>query len=132
LAYTSVEPQTVALFEGKSTLSKFDEARRNSAAANPNRPPARTWEPSVQTVDGTIASLHGKQMSMKNRDGHLVVHTLSDEATYTCDGDLCQAGDLVIGNRIRVTVAKGDRTMVVGIESLNTHTHFREHGSQST
>lgn len=106
-------------------MSKFDEARRNSAAANPNRPPERTWEPSVQTVEGIIASLDGTKLSMKNRDGHLVSHTLAVDASYTRDGQACQASDLTVGNRIRVTVAKADRTLAVGIESLDAHKQFK-------
>ncbi len=112
--------------EGNSTLSKFDEARRNSAAVNPNRPPERSWEPSMQTVEGVIASLAGTKMSMKNREENLVSFTLAEDATFTCDGEVCQVSDLAIGNRIRVTVAKGDRTIAVGIESLKQHKHFKK------
>ncbi|MEQ1825806.1 MAG: hypothetical protein ABL921_07655 [Pirellula sp.] len=100
-------------------MSKFDEARKNSASVNPNRPPERTWEPSMQTVDGVIASLDGSRFSLKNRDGRLVSHTLATDATYIRAGQACQASDLAVGNRIRVTVAKADRTMAVGIELLD-------------
>jgi hypothetical protein len=111
--------------QGNPILSKFDEARRNSAAANPNRQPERLWEASTQTVDGSIAGLVGTQLSMKKRDESLVSHTLAKDATYTCDGEACQASDLAIGYRIRVTVAKSDRTVAVGIESLNKHQYFK-------
>jgi hypothetical protein len=49
----------------------------------------------------------------------MVTHTLVPDATFTRDGKACQASDLAIGDRIRVTVAKADRTMAVGIESLD-------------
>jgi hypothetical protein len=103
------------------TLSKFDEARKNSAAANPNRLPERTWEPSLQTVDGVVTGLVGNKLSMKNRDGHVVSHTLAHDATCSRDGKSCQASDFEIGERIRVTVAKADRSIAVGIESLDSH-----------
>jgi hypothetical protein len=106
-------------------LSKFDEARRNSAAANPNRPPERSWEPSMQTVDGVVTSLAINSIVMKNREGNLVSHTLAEDATYTCDQAACLVSDLAIGHRIRVTVAKADRTMAVGIESLNLNSNFK-------
>ncbi len=108
-----------------SILSKFDEARKNSAAANPNRTPERSWEPSQQTVEGVISSLEGTTLSMKNRNGHLVSHRLAEDATYFCDGKVCQASDLAVGFRVRVTVAKGDRTMAVGIESLDKDQSYK-------
>jgi hypothetical protein len=113
------------LLEGNSSLSKFDEARRNSAAANPNRPPERSWEPSLQTVEGVVSGLEGATLSMKNRNGHLVAHKLAEDATYTCDGKSCGASDLAVGQRVRVTVAKGDRTLAVGIESLDKDQSFK-------
>ena len=111
--------------KGILELSKFDEARKNSAAVNPNRPQERIWEPSMQTVDGIITVLAGTTMTMKNRDEKLVSHTLVDDATYTCDGVVCQASDLAIGHRVRVTVAKADRSMAVGIESLSKDKSFK-------
>ena len=78
----------------------------------------------MQTVEGVITLLAGTKMTMKNRDEKLVSLTLVDDATYTCDGVVCQASGLEIGNRIRVTVAKADRTMAVGIESLSKDTNF--------
>ena len=63
---------------------------------------------------------------MKNRDDNVVSHTLAEDATYTCDGEVCQASDLALGYRIRVTVAKVDRTMAVGIESLNKLQNFKK------
>ena len=111
--------------KGILELSKFDEARKNSAAVNPNRPSERSWEPSMQTVEGVITVLAGTKMTMKNRDEKLVSLTLVDDATYTCDGVVCQASDLAIGNRIRVTVAKVDRSMAVGIESLSKDKNFK-------
>ena len=79
----------------------------------------------MQTVEGVITVLAGTKMTMKNRDEKLVSHTLVDDATYTCDGVVCQASDLAIGNRIRVTVAKADRSMAVGIESLSKDKNFK-------
>ena len=79
----------------------------------------------MQTVEGVMVGLAGTSISMKNRDEHVVLHTLAEDATYTCDGVACQLSDLVIGNRIRVTVAKGNRTMAVGIESLSKDKNFR-------
>ena len=78
----------------------------------------------MQTVEGVITVLAGTKMTMKDRDEKLVSLTLVDDATYTCDGVVCLASDLAIGNRIRVTVAKADRTMAVGIESLSKDTNF--------
>ncbi|MFN7450078.1 MAG: hypothetical protein ACK56W_11695 [Pirellula sp.] len=113
------------LFEGNFSLSKFDDARRNSAAANPNRPPERSWEPSLQTVEGIVSGVEGTTLSMKNRNGHLVAHKLAEDATYVCDGKGCNASDLAVGQRVRVTVAKGDRTLAVGIESLDKDPSFK-------
>lgn len=62
---------------------------------------------------------------MKNRNGHLVSHRLAEDATYFCDGKVCQASDLAVGFRVRVTVAKGDRTMAVGIESLDKDQSYK-------
>jgi hypothetical protein len=118
-------PIQPALLEGNSPLSKFDEARRNSAAANPNRPPVRSWEPSLQTVEGVVSALEGTTLSMKNRNGHLVSHKLAEDATFICDGKSCKASDIEIGQRVRVTVAKGDRTLAVGIESLDKDPSFK-------
>lgn len=79
----------------------------------------------MQTVEGIITVLAGTAMTMKNRDEKLVSHTIVDDATFTCDGVACLASDLAVGNRIRVTVAKADRTMVVGIESLIKDKYFK-------
>ena len=78
----------------------------------------------MQTVEGVITVLAGTKMTMKDRDEKLVSLTLVDDATYTCDGVVCQASGLEIGNRIRVTVAKADRSTAVGIESLNKDKNF--------
>ncbi len=115
----------LVLLEGNSSLSKFDEARKNSAAANPNRPPERSWEPSLQTVEGVVTGLEGTTLSMKNRNGHLVAHKLAEDATYICDGKSCSVSNLAVGQRVRVTVAKGDRTLAVGIESLDKDQSFK-------
>jgi hypothetical protein len=79
----------------------------------------------VQTVEGVITSLDGTTFSMKNRNGHLVSHKFAEDATYVCDGKVSKVSDLAIGVRVRITVAKGDRTLAVGIESLDQDESFK-------
>lgn len=73
----------------------------------------------ANVFEGTLVSVAGSKLVMTNKEGKESHYMLTNDARFTCDGTVCQAGDLQAGRRIRVTTATNDRGLATGIESLN-------------
>jgi len=86
-------------------------------------------EQCAQTFDGKIVSLSGDKLVMKSHEGKECSHTLAKDAKLTRDGAHCNAADLKVGSRSRITMKKDDRNTVTGIESLDKHTEFAKHNA---
>lgn len=86
----------------------------------------RDKECSSNIFDGTVVSLTGNKLVMKNNDGKECTHTLIKNAQITCDGITCKPEDLKMGKRIRVTTHEDDQNIATSIESLNKRTEFAD------
>jgi hypothetical protein len=51
---------------------------------------------------------------------------LASDAKLTCDGQACTAGDLKVGNKIRVTTQLDNRNIATGIECIKDNAEFEE------
>ena len=95
--------------------------------AAPQGASATAQEHCSGTFDGSIVSVTGDKLVMKSHEGKECSHTLAKDAKLTRDGMQCNAADLKVGSRSRVTTKKDDRNVVTGIESLEKHTEFAKH-----
>ncbi len=57
----------------------------------------------TQTHEGTVVSVSGDKLTMRDNDGKEMTHTLARDAKVMCDGKECQLSDLKPGMRIWVT-----------------------------
>lgn len=89
-------------------------------AANPKMKSAS------KTFEGKIVSMTGDKLVMISQAGTNYSHTLAKDSKLTCDGRVCQAGDLKAGRRIRVTTQQDNRNVVTGIDSLNKNSEFTQ------
>ena len=76
--------------------------------------------------EGKLVSMTGNHVVVTNIEGIKSFHTLAKDATLTCDGTACQAGDLKVGHRIRMTTRRDAQNVATGIESLNQHDKFTQ------
>ena len=76
------------------------------------------------TFEGKVVSVTGNKLVMTNRVGKEYSHTLAMDATLTCDGAVCKAGDLKAGSRIRVTTNKDASNVATCVESLDENDEF--------
>jgi hypothetical protein len=89
----------------------------SSAAANQDYLPANTFE-------GKFVNMNGDKLLMTNENGKEFSHTLAKDAKLTCDGAVCRAEDLKVGNTIRVSTRKDDHTVATFVESLDKQAAF--------
>ena len=99
--------------------------KRQNAA--PRGAATHAHERCSNTFDGNIVSVTGDKLVMKSHEGKECSHTLAKDAKLTRDGMRCNAADLKVGSRSRVTTKKDDRNVVTGIESLEKHAEFAKH-----
>jgi len=74
--------------------------------------------------EGKIVSMRGNKLVMSNKAGKNHSHTLAKDVTITCDGKSCNAEDLKVGCKVRVTTKDDHRTVAVLIESLDRHAEY--------
>lgn len=79
-----------------------------------------------KTFEGKIVSMTGDKLVMTSKAGTNYSHTLAKDSKLTCDGRVCQAKDLKVGCKIRVTTKQDDRNVVIGIDSLNKNSEFAQ------
>ena len=118
------------LFEVPALVSPVDEKYMSTvlevpmlafqvAAILPKKSASKTFE-------GKIVSMTGDKLVMISQAGTNYSHTLAQDSKLTCDGRVCQAGDLKAGRKIRVTTQQDDRNVVTGIDSLNKNAEFAQ------
>lgn len=84
----------------------------------PAAPAAGKPANAANVFEGTFVSVAGSKLVMTNKEGQKLEYMLTNDARFSCDGTVCQVGDLQAGRRIRVTTAPNDRSLATGIESL--------------
>jgi hypothetical protein len=72
------------------------------------------------THDGKIVSVTGNKLVMSNKEGKECSHTLANDAKLTRDGSHCNAADLKVGSKIRVTT----HNVATAVEALDKHAEF--------
>jgi hypothetical protein len=78
------------------------------------------------THEGIVVSVTGDKLVMKGTgtDAAEYTHTLSSDATVTCDGKTCTLSDLKPGMKVRVTTKSGDKAVATKVEALDKNTDF--------
>lgn len=84
--------------------------------------------PSGKSMDGTVVSVSGDQLTLTSKDGKEHSHTLAANVKVTCDGKACSAMDLKPGMRIRVTADNTEPHAATRIEALDTDRDFEKGG----
>lgn len=78
----------------------------------------------ANTHEGTVVSVTGNQLIMKDKAGKEHTHQLAASADITCDGKTCKLSDLKPGQKIRVTTTKGDEKTATKVEALDKNKNF--------
>ena len=81
---------------------------------------------SGKSMDGTVVSVSGDQLTLTRKDGQEHRHTLAANAKVTCDGKACLAADLKPGMRVRVTTENAQPHAATRIEALDTQRNFEK------
>jgi hypothetical protein len=94
--------------------------------------PARAEEKKADlgdSHDGTVVSVTGTKLVMKDKDDKEHTHTIADDAVIMIDGKKSNVStfrDLKAGTKIRVWTKKDDKTMVLKIEALDKNKDFEK------
>ncbi len=75
-----------------------------------------------------MVSMTDNVLVMINRSGKECCYCVTAGAKFTQDGVPCKAADLKAGYRIRVTLKRDNRSLAVGIESLDKNIEFAMRG----
>lgn len=78
----------------------------------------------ADTHDGKFVSITGHKLAMTDAKGKEHSHTLTKDATMTCDGQVCKIEQLKVGMKIRVTTKHGDASVATHVEALDKHAEF--------
>lgn len=79
------------------------------------------------TFRGTIVEAFGSTLVMINKAGWEHTLTLTPYAHVTCDGATCSLKDLKVGEKIRVTTMKSDRSVATDVDAFDKHREFTQH-----
>ena len=102
-----------------STANEEKKTAHQGATGHKSEPCCHT-----HTFDGKVVSMIGDKLVMSNNEGKECSHTLAKDAKLTRDGAKCNAADVKVGGKARVTTKKDDRNVAIGIESLDKHAEF--------
>ena len=80
----------------------------------------------ANTHDGKFVSIKGNKLAMTNSAGKEHSHTLTADATMTCDGDVCKVEQLRVGMKIRVTTKRDDPSVAIHVEALDKDAEFSQ------
>ncbi len=79
---------------------------------------APVWaEGKTETHQGTVISVTGNQLHMRNANGTEYTHVLAPNAMVFCDGKVCKLGDLKSGMHIWVTTPADDLKTAVNVQA---------------
>ena len=80
----------------------------------------------ADTHDGKFVSITGHKLTMTDSKGKEHSHTLTADATVTCDGNACKAEQLKAGMKIRVTTKQGDAGVATHVEAIDKESEFSQ------
>jgi hypothetical protein len=89
--------------------------------------PALAEKNAANSHTGTVVSFDGKKLEMKDKDGKVHEHNVSDTTELMLDGkksDVSTFKALKEGTKIRVWMDKDDAKKVIKIEALDKNTDF--------
>jgi hypothetical protein len=69
------------------------------------------------THEGKIVSAGNSKLTMTDKDGKEMSHTVAADAIITCDGKDCKLDDLKAGFQVKVTTKKGEKNVATKIEA---------------
>jgi hypothetical protein len=79
------------------------------------------------THEGTIVSVTATKLIMKKTGEETEhEHTMADNAKITCDGKECKLEDLKPGQKVRVTIKKGEKGIATKVEALDKNKEFEK------
>lgn len=98
-----------------------------------NKDTAKALAGSGQTVpstyEGKVIHVRDNKLLMRIANGEERSHDLARDVDLSCDGEACDASNLKIGYRVRVTTNPDEGNIVIRIEAIDVDTTFSKPAS---
>jgi hypothetical protein len=83
------------------------------------------------TLEGKIVRIQGNKLVVMGKDAKKeLTHTITADATISCDGKECKLTDLKKDQAVRITTKEGDPTQAVRVEALDKNKDFEKNPKQ--